>query len=578
MPIPAAALAALLAASSGSAASAAQPSPARADWRLATLEAMGQELARTMQRLRLPGYEAPYFVSYQLREVQAFHLAGRLGALTEDRSRRERRVAADVRVGSYDLDSSGAEESSPFLVQDGPSWLAPREAPLDDDPMALRNTLWLVSDEKYKEALSNWFKKRGKGVYRPEGEARTASFSRETPQRHVDPPLPFSFDRPRWQAAVRELTARLRSRPEIFDATMRVDAEKHVRWFTSSEGTALVTEEALFGVHLQALSRAPDGELLENGRDWYGRTEAELPRPEELRAEADKLAAELLALRAAPALDPYIGPAILSPEATGVLFHEAVGHRLEGDRQDDDHEGRTFKGQAGKRVLPAFLGVVDDPTLPAVAGSSLNGYYRYDDQGIAAQRAVLVEEGRIEGFLLSRKPVAPFERSNGHARSQSGSRPVARMANLIVTSTRQVPEAELKRMLVAEARRQGKRYGLIVRDVASGNTNTADLGYQAFKGTPRLVYRVDVDTGTEQLVRGVEVVGTPLAAVNKVMAAGDEMRVFNGYCGAESGYIPVSTVAPAMLVSEIELQRTTHTGERGPLLPAPSAEAPSLIR
>jgi predicted Zn-dependent protease len=565
------ALAAFLAAPSGPTTPASPPKGA--DPRLPILDAMRSELERTLQRLRLPGYEPPYFVSYQLREVQAFHLSGRLGALTDDRERRERRVAADVRVGSYELDSSGTEESSPFLAQDGPSWLAPREAPLDDDPMALRTTLWLVSDEKYKEALSNWFKKRGKGVYRPDGELRTASFSRETPQRHIDPPLAWSFDRPRWQREVREVTALLRSQPEIFDATMRVDAEKHVRWFTSSEGTALVTEDALLGVHLQALARAPDGELLENTRDWYGRTEGELPGPDELRAEARRLAAELLALQAAPALDPYIGPAILSAEATGVLFHEAVGHRLEGDRQDDDHEGRTFKGQAGRTVLPTFLGVVDDPTLPATAGSSLNGYYRYDDQGIPAQRAVLVKDGRLEGFLLSRKPVSPFERSNGHARGQGGSRPVARMANLIVTSTKRVPMAELKRMLLAEARRQGKRYGLVVRDVASGNTNTADLGYQAFKGTPRLLYRVDVETGLEELVRGVELVGTPLAAVNKVVAASDEVGVFNGYCGAESGYVPVSTIAPATLVSEIELQRTTHTGERGPLLPAPSAEA-----
>jgi len=354
---------------------------------------------------------------------------------------------------------------------------------------------------------------------------------------------------------------------------MKVDAEKQVRWFTSSEGSALVTESALFGVHLQALARAPDGQLLENNRDWYGRTEADLPGPSELRAEARRLASELLALRDAPALDPYTGPAILSAEATGVLFHEAVGHRLEGDRQDDEHEGRTYKGQVGKVVLPTFLGVVDDPTLASAAGSPLNGSYAFDDQGVPAARAVLVRDGRLEGFLLSRKPVKPFEHSNGHARSQGGAPPVARMANLIVTSSRQLPMAELKRMLIAEARRQGKPYGLVVREVSGGNTNTATYGYQAFKGTPRLVYRVDVDTGREELVRGVELVGTPLAAVNKVLATGDEARVFNGYCGAESGYVPVSTVAPAILVSEIELQRTTHTGERGPLLPAPSAEA-----
>jgi predicted Zn-dependent protease len=352
-----------------------------------------------------------------------------------------------------------------------------------------------------------------------------------------------------------------------------VDAEKQIRWFTSSEGSRLVTESALYAVHVSATARAADGQLLENGRDWYGSSEAELPGPDVIRAEARRMAAELVALRDAPSLDPYDGPAILAPEAAGVLFHEAVGHRLEGDRQDDDREGRTFKGQVGKPVLPPFLTVVDDPTLRSAAGTPLNGWYRFDDQGVPAQRAVLVRDGTLEGFILSRKPVKPFTRSNGHARSQGGPAPVARMANLVVTASRTVPMVELKRMLLAEARRQGKPYGLVVRDAAGGNTSTAGLGYQAFKGTPRLVYRVDVETGREELVRGVEIVGTPLAAVNRIVAAGDEVRVFNGYCGAESGYVPVSTVAPAVLVAGIEMQRSTRPGERAPLLPSPSTEA-----
>ena len=552
----------------------AAPGTTAPDARGDLLDAMSAELVRSMERLRLPGYEAPYFASYQLREIRAASVAGRHGAVTEDRTRLDRRLSADVRVGSYELDSSGGDEGHPFVLGDGPGWSAPREAPLDDDPVALRNAFWLLTDERYKEALSAWFKKRGKGVYRADGEEpRAPSFSREPPQRHVDAPIPFSFDRERWRREVRDVTASLRAEPALLDASMKVDAEKQVRWFTSSEGSRLVTESALYAVHVSATARAADGQLLENGRDWYGSSEAELPGPDVIRAEARRMAAELVALRDAPSLDPYDGPAILAPEAAGVLFHEAVGHRLEGDRQDDDREGRTFKGQVGKPVLPPFLTVVDDPTLRSAAGTPLNGWYRFDDQGVPAQRAVLVRDGTLEGFILSRKPVKPFTRSNGHARSQGGPAPVARMANLVVTASRTVPMVELKRMLLAEARRQGKPYGLVVRDAAGGNTSTAGLGYQAFKGTPRLVYRVDVETGREELVRGVEIVGTPLAAVNRIVAAGDEVRVFNGYCGAESGYVPVSTVAPAVLVAGIEMQRSTRPGERAPLLPSPSTEA-----
>ncbi|HEX8909452.1 MAG TPA: metallopeptidase TldD-related protein [Anaeromyxobacteraceae bacterium] len=542
------------------------------DPRLALLSAMEQEAARSMQRLRIAGYEPPFFLSYQLKDLRHAEVSGRFGAVVDDVDRRDRRLQADLRVGSYDLDSSNRDDLALFLGPEGQTWSAPREAPLDDDPQALRNALWLLTDEKYKEALSSYFKKKSKGVYRTDDADRAPSFTREPPQRHVDAARPFAFDRARWRGEVRRLTGLFRGHPDVFDASVKVTGEKQVRWFTSSEGSALVTEETLYGLHVQAVARAVDGQLLENSRDFYARDEAALPGPERLAGEVRALILELEALRTAPVVDPYTGPAILAPEATGVLFHEAVGHRLEGERQDDDKEGQTFKGQVGKAILPPFLSVLDDPTQRAEGGVALNGAYAFDDQGVPAQRTLLVEDGVLRTFLLSRRPVRPFAHSNGHGRSQGAMPPVARMGNLVVRSRKQVPMTELRRLLVEEAKRQGKPYGLVIQDITGGNTNTMSYGYQAFKGTPRLAYRVDVATGKQELVRGVELVGTPLSSVSRVLATGDEARAFNGYCGAESGYVAVSTVAPAALVSEIELQRVARANERSPILPAPWSE------
>jgi predicted Zn-dependent protease len=188
---------------------------------------------------------------------------------------------------------------------------------------------------------------------------------------------------------------------------------------------------------------------------------------------------------------------------------------------------------------------------------------------VPAQRVALIRDGKLESYILSRQPVRPFTRSNGHGRAQGGRTPTARMATLVVESRKALPREELKRQLLAEVRRQGRPYGLVIRDIAGGNTNTTSYGYQAFKGTPRLVYRVDAETGREELVRGVELVGTPLASVNRILATGDAPRPFNGFCGAESGYVPVSTLAPALLVQEIELQRVARQNERGTILPSP---------
>jgi len=548
--------------------------PASLDPRLAILDAMKEELERNRTRLKLGENAPPYFISYAVKDLTQSYVAARYGALFDDSTNRDRRVFADVRVGSHELDNSINEEFDFNFSLKGTSYTTRKEAPLDDDLTALRTALWLITDEKYKGSLFNLLKKKGEAVYVVDDPKKPPSFSREQPSSFIGSAATYTFDRARWAALVRKVSARFNEAGKIFDTDVRVTADKEVRYFVNSEGSRILTEQTFYGVHLYAVTRADDGQLLDDSRDYYGFRESELPSDERVMKDAESLIQELLGLRAAPAIDPYTGPAILEAEAAGVLFHEAVGHRLEGDRMDNDAEGKTYKGQIGRAVLPAFITIVDDPTLASLGGKSLNGFYRYDDEGIPAQRVTLVDAGVLRNFLVSRHPVDGFLHSNGHGRAQANRRPVARMANLIASSTKQVSDAELKQMLIAEAKRQGKPYGLIIRDIQGGNTNTSSFGYQAFKGIPRLVYRVDARDGKETLVRGVEVVGTPLSAVSKIVATGKTQGVFNGFCGAESGNVPVSTVAPATLLREIELQRVVEGRDRPPILPSPTSEPP----
>ncbi len=551
---------------------AAKPPP---DPRLDLLDAMVLELNRNQAELKLGENKPPYFISYQMKDYEQAEISARYGALFQDQTFRDRKLYVDVRVGTYEFDNSMNEEMEFSFSMKGTSYISPKNGPIDNHASALRSALWLITDEKYKSALFNYLKKKGEDVYSVEDPKRPPSFSKEKAEVHVGPKVPMVFTRDRWLSLTRELSRRFNEFPVIFDSEVRVTADKVTRYFVSTEGTRIVTEETIFGVHVNATTRADDGQLLDNSRDWYAPIEGQLPSDAAIRQATEKMIEELLALRAAPAIDPYSGPAILAPEAAGVLFHETVGHRLEGERQHNDTEGKTFRGQVGKLVLPSFISIVDDPTMRQLGGQPLNGFYLFDEEGVRGQRTALVEKGVLRNYLLSRHPVEGFTHSNGHGRSQGNRKPIARMANLIIESSKQVSEDELKRMLIAEAKRQGKPYGLIIRDITGGNTNTSTFGYQAFKGVPRMVYRVDVRDGKESLVRGVEIVGTPLSSINRVMATGKKQGIFNGFCGAESGHVPVSAVAPATLIQEIELQRAIEGKDRPPLLPNPAAKAAS---
>jgi predicted Zn-dependent protease len=88
---------------------------------------------------------------------------------------------------------------------------------------------------------------------------------------------------------------------------------------------------------------------------------------------------------------------------------------------------------------------------------------------------------------------------------------------------------------------------------------------------PVVVYRVYADGRKDELVRGVDIVGTPLSCFAKILATGDDPAVFNGTCGAESGWVPVSAVSPSILVGEIEIEKRERAQDRLPILPSPLA-------
>ncbi len=530
---------------------------------IAVINAMADELERSQSKLKLEGYQAPYFISYQIKDNAYTSIQGKYGAIVDSDINRIRRLYVDVRVGDYEFDNSVRGRSGGVVPFHDAS-----SVPLDNDPDAIRAVLWQVTDYTYKEALTQYFNKKA-AIVQEVKDKDIMSFTKEDSHTFYGPELNLTFDTAEWEDKVRELSSVYKDYRDLINGDIVVTAQKETVYFVNTEGTRYVRDEVLYSIDAQVSTRAEDGKKISNYRNFYYVTPEEIPSVNALKSMVKEMVDETIRMRDAEVLQPLSVPALLEPEAAGVVFHEAIGHRLEGERQIDENEGQTFREKVGESVIPPFLSIIDDPTLKSFEGKHLMGYYPFDDQGVPGERVLLVEDGVLRNFLLSRTPVNGFERSNGHGRASYGRAPIARMSNTIIESDSTRTKEELKELLIEEVKRQNKPFGLLIKSMRGGETNTSSYNFQAFRATPVVIYKVDPKTGEESLVRDIEMVGTPLVTINKIIATGDDYAVFNGFCGAESGYVPISTIAPSILVSEMEFQRTSSKKEKLPLIPPP---------
>jgi TldD protein len=532
------------------------------------LGALQAELDRSMKTLSAQDPPA-YYIGYTVTDTQRVDVSGSNGALLNSGEDRNRWLQVTVRTGDYKLDDTH-KIGDRQMAGGGPGMAVP----VDDDAEVVRRAIWLETDKEYRAAAEALIKIRtGKEVKVETAEGRAPDFSREEPHMYIGPLVSIAVDRKPWEARVRAYTKAFRESAAIINSIVTFSAQAQNVMQLTSEGVQLQFGQIRYRLELFIQGKAPDGMDIDRyyNFDWVDMKDE--PDDKAVYAAEATMRKELEGLVAAPINDPSVGPALLTGRAAAVFFHEVFGHRAEGHRQKDVNEGQTFSKKVGEQILPDFLSITDDTTMKKLGGEDLLGYYQFDDEGVPAQRVTLVDHGVLKGFEMSRSPLVGFPHSNGHGRRQLGATPVSRQGNLIVQSSKTLTNAQLRAKLIELIKSQGKPYGLLIDDIAGGFTFTGRGQPQAFQVLPLVVYRVFPDSRPDELVRGVDIVGTPLAALTKIVATGDTPEVFNGYCGAESGSVPVSAASPAILTSELEVQKKESSTDRPPILPPPAHDA-----
>ena len=531
------------------------------------LDALKTELARSVAGLANAEAAPLYYLGYEAYDRTSYSLSARLGALYSEDDSRSRQLDVDARAGSPELDNThevkGANSSGNSKQQEY------FNLPVEDDPAPLRAEVWSLTDRAYKAAQDQYAKVKMNKSVTAEEEDKSDDFTREGGAVFYEKASFPEIDKAKFRVMARRLSEKFKPYYFLYSSEVRLIADTVNRYMVNSESSSIVTGNTYVRFMYSLYTRTPDGMDLSRLKIYDSDRPGEVPDEAAIAKDIDDSIAELKALRAAPPEQPYSGPVLLDSRAAGVFFHEILGHRMEGHRQKSEDSGQTFAKKVGQPIMPSFLSVYDDPSQYRYGSQFLRGFYRFDDEAVPARKAVLVDKGVLKGFLMGRSPIKNFPVSNGHGRRSDGHGAVARMGNLIVVSTMTVPYAELRRALVREVKKARKPYGLIVSDIAGGFTITDRYLPQSFSVSVTMGYKIYADGRPDEPVRGLNLIGTPLQTFARILLTGDDYGVFNGTCGAESGWVPVSAVAPSLLFSEIETEKVQKSNDRPPVLKPP---------
>ncbi|XOV94312.1 MAG: TldD/PmbA family protein [Bacteroidota bacterium] len=508
-----------------------------------------------------------YYISYNISDLSVLSLEASFGSLMDSDQNRSRILNTNVRVGDYSFDNShNFQGSERFSRYSGAMPL-----PLENIDEAIRQTAWMATDMGYKVASSAYtIAQRSE---KNDTNTTIDDFSKEDVVKYIAPeltPQDKDVDVEKWINNITTWSKAFLIDKDILEGSVNFSFVAGQKYFMSTEGSRVRQNELRAEIQISASIRSSGGHVIPLHQNYFAKHPRELPSAEKVAADIDQMLKKLEELKTAPVADPFAGPAIFSGRSAGVFFHEIFGHRVEADRLKSKDDAQTFKDKIGKKVLPKFIDVTFDPTSPTFEGKHLTGSYEYDDQGVKSQKVESVDNGILKDFLRSRKPLVAGQHSNGHSRAQTGLNPVSRQSNLIVSSENQKDEAGLRKMLIKECKKQDKEFGYYIKNVQGGYTMTDRYTPNAFSITPTEVYKVFADGRPDQLVRGVDLIGTPLTMFSEIQATGTQSEIFYGYCGAESGYVPVTAIAPAIFVRKIETQKKPEENMEKPILANPA--------
>ena len=341
-------------------------------------------------------------------------------------------------------------------------------------------------------------------------------------------------------------------------------------------------------IHVDCTTQAPDGMPLHGAINFWAPTVAQLPAEADMIAATDKLSKELSDRRKAPIVDDYGGPILFTGIAADQVVRAMLAENLGGTpapKTDRPGARESFgetqlAGKVGVRILPLGMSVVDDPTVKTIGKTPVIAIGKFDEEGVATQKVSLVENGTFKRFLMSREPRKGFDHSNGHGYTTSSSGARAHPTNLLVSSSKAVADAEVKKRAIAAAKDEGLAYVLVVErfDEGASEDDLDRIDPSMTLPRPAVMKKLYLD-GKEELVRGGSIGAVTLRSLRDILAVGTTPVLYPYFGTGLPGVFDMmrdgtggnigSIAAPALLFRDADVKKPIGAQKAAPIAPRP---------
>lgn len=523
-----------------------------------------KEVDRNKAELKIDKLQRPFYIRYMVLDGKRINLSATLGSLTHSSENPEKYGCSTLLVGNYEKNNLNYMDPNSYYRM----YTYPQSLSLENDPISISTVIWEDLDKQYKVAAESYETKQAIiSQQKKLADENLPDYTQATPVNIKLAPTPTKFDKGYWEDYVKKASAVFSKYPDLIKSEIHFSLADQVIHYYDTDNSEYSIPNPYYKLNVSLAAITEDGQEIGDDLYFEHTTFEQMPTLENFIKSCEEFADYIIQLKNAPLIDEaYTGPVLLEKmalaEAVQTHFFNSTLIAKQKMTSSEDmryynymSQGNEYEMMTNKKIISRDLTIKALSGTPTYKGMKLDGYIPVDAEGVVPPKELLlVENGVLKNMLNGRVPTKHNPASNGHVRFNVHRRGTATVpGNIQLTSRNATSSDELKKKLLATAKEEDLEYAYIIRRMR-GNS-------------PLAIYRIYLNDGREELVRGTTLPDLSVRSFKRILGATEKEYLYNTY---SYGCFVTYIIPEELLLEELDVTRNNNITFKMPyIVPKP---------